>query len=267
MIEIARQAALEAGAFLLEQYGRVSEKDIRRKTQNDFISFVDEHSEQIIVETIRSRFPTHAFLAEESGQSEDKNAYRWIIDPLDGTTNYLSGVPVFAVSIALEYEQELILGIVYDPIRQELFEAQKGQGAQLNNNPIKVSKKQLMSESLIATGFPFKTKQFLNSYLQAFEQIFSQSIGMRRLGAAAIDLAYVAAGRFDGFWEIGLQPWDVAAGALLVREAGGAITDFWGSNDFMFNHYMLASNGLIQSEMQEILKLHFPVNKPVYTTK
>ncbi len=266
MIEIARQAALEAGSFLLEQYGRVAEKDIRRKTQNDFLSYVDEQSEHIIVETIRSRFTNHTFLAEEGGQSRNKSAYRWIIDPLDGTTNYLSGIPVFAVSIALEYENELVLGIVYDPIRQELFEAQKGRGARLNNKSIEVSKKKVLGESLIATGFPFKTKEFLSSYLKAFEQIFNQSIGMRRMGAAAIDMAYVAAGRFDGFWEIGLQPWDIAAGALLIREARGAVQDFWGSNNFLFDHYLLASNKLIQSEMQEILKLHFPVKKPVYTT-
>lgn len=266
MIKIAKQAALEAGSFLKEHYGQVSEKDIRRKSKNDFLSFVDEQSEQIIVETIRSRYPEHMFLAEEGGGSGNHSDYRWIIDPLDGTRNYLSGIPVFAVSIALEYEQELVMGIVYDPVRGELFEAQKEQGSFLNNNPITVSKKHVLAESFIATGFPFKSKQFLKSYLNAFEQIFKNSIGMRRLGAAAIDLAYVAAGRFDGFWEIGLQPWDIAAGALLIREAGGMVQDFWGSEDFLNKHYMLASNGFIQSEIREILQLHFPSHKPVYST-
>lgn len=266
MIEIARQAALEAGSILMEHYGRVSAEAIRRKSQNDFLSFVDEQSEQVIVETIRSRYPEHTILAEEGGQTENSSAYRWIIDPLDGTTNYLAGIPVFAVSIALEYQKELILGIVYDPIRKELFEAQKGQGAYLNGKPITVSTKKTLNESLIATGFPFKTKHFLVSYLQAFEDIFNRSIGMRRMGAAVIDLAYLAAGRFDGFWEIGLQPWDIAAGAVLIREAGGTIKDFWGSDDFLFKHYLLAGNGKIEHEIQTILHKHFHTFQPVYST-
>lgn len=264
MIDIAKQAATEAGAFLMKNYGKVSELDIRQKSQNDFLSYVDEQSEQIILEIISSRYPEHSFLAEEGGQSEQSNSYRWIIDPLDGTTNYLSGIPAFAVSIALEYENELVLGVVYDPLRGELFEAEQGGGARLNGNTIRVSNKKRLNQSLIATGFPFKTKQFLSSYLKAFEAIFNQCIGMRRLGSAAIDLAYVAVGRFDGFWEIGLQPWDIAAGTVIVREAGGSVQDFWGSQDFLFNHYLISGNGQIEPELQQAIQNHFPKFQSVY---
>lgn len=265
MIATARQAAREAGTILKQHYGTVPPAAIRHKAATDFISYVDELSEAAIVETIHSRFSGHGILGEESGATLKKSPYRWIIDPLDGTTNYLHQVPVFAVSIALEFEQELVLGVIYDPLRDELFEAQKDQGALLNDEPISVSSKPDLSQSLIATGFPFKCKQFLPSYLQAFEAIFNRSIGKRRLGAAAIDLAYLAAGRFDGFWEIGLQPWDIAAGAVLIREAGGKITDFWDGSDFLEKHYLLATNGHIHGEMLPILKQHFPQPQPVYS--
>lgn len=264
MIKLAKQAALEAGELLLKHFGNIPEEAIRKKTQNDFLSFVDEQSEQVIIETIRSRYPKHSFLAEEGGSIKSTSPYRWIIDPLDGTKNYLSEIPVFAVSIALEYEKELILGVVYEPVRKEMFWAEKGKGAWLNEQPISVSSKKQLNESLIATGFPFKTKNFLADYLKAFEDIFKQSVGMRRMGAAAIDLAYLAAGRFDGFWEIGLNPWDVAAGAVLIRETGGQITDFWGTDKFLFNHYLLTSNGHIQDALQTILQKHFNKFKPVY---
>jgi len=264
MIELAKQAAFEAGEFLLKHFGNIPEEAIRKKTQNDFLSFVDEQSEQTIIEMIRNRYPEHSFLAEEGGSIENKSPYRWIIDPLDGTKNYLSEIPIFAVSIALEYENELILGVVYEPVRKEMFWAEKGKGAWLNEQPIRVSSKEQLNESLIATGFPFKSKKILPVYLKAFEEIFNQSVGMRRMGAAAIDLAYLAAGRFDGFWELGLNPWDVAAGAVLIREAGGQISDFWGTDKFLFNHYLIASNGAVQDALQTILQKHFNAFKPVY---
>jgi len=267
MIETAKQAAYAAGDILREHFGRVPEAAVRQKTKNDFLSFVDESSERKIIEVIRSVYPDHAFLAEEQGASTQQSAYRWIIDPLDGTKNYIAGIPVFAVSIALEHEGQLKLGVIYDPMRDEMFAAQEGRGASLNGQPIQVSAKAELSKCLLATGFPFKAKHFLPQYLAAFNGLFLASVGMRRMGAAAIDMAYLAAGRFDGFWEIGLSPWDVAAGTVLIREAGGRVSDFWYGQDFVFNHYLLASNGLIHKEMATILQNHFASFKPVYETE
>jgi myo-inositol-1(or 4)-monophosphatase len=267
MMDIALKAAKSAGYILKEHFGKVPQGAIRQKTKNDFLSFVDEQSERVIIETIRSRFPEHAFLAEESGASNNHSPYLWIIDPLDGTKNYLSGIPVFAVSIALQHHNDLVLGIIYDPMRNELFHAETGKGAFLNNTPIQVSSKTKLSDCLLATGFPFKAKHLLPQYLNAFEAVFNRSIGMRRMGAAAVDLAYVAAGRFDAFWELGLSPWDVAAGAVLVTEAGGTVHDFWLGDRFLFNHYLLAANGNVQQELSGLLRQSFPTFKPVYPNK
>ena len=264
MTDIAIQAAQAAGQILNQHFGKVPQGAIRQKTKNDFLSFVDEQAEQAIIETIRSRFPEHAFLAEESGKSQNQSAFRWIIDPLDGTKNYLSGIPVFAVSIALQQKNELVLGVIYDPMRNELFRAERGKGSYLNDKPIHVSSKEKLSDCLLATGFPFKAKHLLPQYLKAFEAVFNHSVGMRRLGAAAIDLAYVAAGHFDAFWELGLSPWDVAAGAVLIREAGGSVTDFWLGERFLFEHYLLSGNGRIQQELSGLLRQSFATFKPVY---
>ncbi len=264
MIETAKRAAYAAGEILKKHFGKIPQEAVRKKRQNDFLSFVDEESEKKIISTIRLEYPDHAFLAEEGGESGPENEYLWIIDPLDGTTNYIAGVPVFAVSIALQYQDELLLGVIYDPIRDELFSAQKGRGAFLNDEKIQVSSKASLNNSLLATGFPFKTKQFLPQYLNVFQDIFEKAVGIRRLGSAAIDLAYLAAGRFDGFWEIGLSPWDVAAGAVLIREAGGRVSDFWNGGEFLRNNYMLASNGLIHAETGEIIRRHFPAYQKVY---
>ena len=264
MMDIALQAAYAAGQILKEHFGKVPQGAVRQKTKNDFLSFVDEQSEQAIINTIRSSFPEHGFLAEESGPSGNQSAYRWIIDPLDGTKNYLSGIPVFAVSIALQHHNELTLGVIYDPMRDELYRAERGTGAFLNDRPMRVSSKKQLNDCLLATGFPFKARHLLLSYLNAFERVFNHSVGMRRMGAAAIDLAYVAAGRFDAFWELGLSPWDVAAGAVLIREAGGTVSDFWLGDQFLFGHYMLASNGQVQQELSRLLRQSFPTFQPVY---
>lgn len=262
-LNTAIDAARLAGGILKRYYGRVKPEEVRKKAQNDFISFVDETSEKAILELIRGRYPRHTFLAEESGGTEIARGYRWIIDPLDGTKNYLSNVPVFAVSIALEHEGSLIAGVIYDPLNDQMYSAAKGQGAFLNGTPIHVSKNQKLAESLMATGFPFKTKHLLHPYMHVFEEIFSASLGVRRLGSAAMDLAYVACGTFDGFWEIGLKPWDVAAGALLVREAGGMVTDFWDGDAFLSCSYILASNGAIHQQTGDIIRETFPFYKPV----
>ncbi len=267
MIETAKKAALAAGQIVMEHFRKLPPGAIRSKQKNDFLSFVDEQSEQTIITIIKESFPKHAFLAEESGASRNENDYLWIIDPLDGTTNYITGLPIFAISIALLYRGAPLLGIVYDPLHKDLFWAKKGKGAFLNEQPIHVSNKNRLEESLIATGFPFKAKHFLKPYLQAFEDIFLSSVGMRRMGAAAIDLAYVAAGRFEGFWEIGLSPWDIAAGGLLISEAGGRISDFWDDDSFLYKNYTVASNGHIHKALIEKLKRYFPHYQRVYQAK
>lgn len=264
MIDIAKNAALAAGEIIRDNFRSLPANAVRKKAANDFLSFVDENSEKKIIEMIRSKFPDHAFHAEESGQSEHSSRYQWIIDPLDGTTNFIKGIPVFAVSIGLMKDDELILGVIYDPVGEELFWAEKDKGAFLNGEPIRVTGIKQLSDAFIGTGFPFKAKHMLSDYLASFESILNASLGIRRMGAAAIDLAYVAAGRFDGFWEIGLSPWDVAAGAIIIGEAGGVVSDFWNKPYFLHNHYLAASNGKIHAEMCEILQKYFPFFRKVY---
>ena len=263
MIETAKKAALAGGEILIENFRKVSKNDIRKKARNDFLSYVDENSEKKIISIIKEAFPQHSILAEETGKSASESDYQWIIDPLDGTTNYLAGIPVFAVSIGLQYKNELILGVINDPIHNELFWAEKGKGAFINENKISVSNSESLKDSLLATGFPFKVKHLLPEYLEAWQNIFLPSIGMRRMGAAAIDLAYVAAGRFDGFWEIGLSPWDVAAGAVIIREAGGTVSDFWNNNHFLNTGYIVADNGKIHKELLNIIQNVFPFYKSI----
>ncbi|HHE54577.1 MAG TPA: inositol monophosphatase [Caldithrix abyssi] len=264
MIKVAQTAARTAGKILLDNFRKIPANEIRRKLKNDFISFVDEQSEKSILKTIADAFPEHAFLAEEQGGSAHDHDYLWIIDPLDGTTNYLQGVPVFAISIGLLHKGQPKLGVIYDPLHDEMFWAERGKGAFLNGRPITVSKKSRLDESFIATGFPFKAKHLLEPYLATFQDIFKECIGKRRMGAAAIDLAYVAAGRFDGFWELGLSPWDQAAGWVIVEEAGGKVTDFWGNQDFLYSHYTLASNGLIHKQLIKKISKHFEEKIKVY---
>jgi myo-inositol-1(or 4)-monophosphatase len=260
-LETAQKAAFDAGRILMDNFGKVSKEDIRKKAATDFISFVDESSEKKIIETIRSSFPEHNIYAEEGGNYEKKSNYTWIIDPLDGTTNYLHSIPVFAISIALKHNDQTLLGVVYDPVHNDIFYAENGQGTFLNDTTVNVSQKNKLNESFIATGFPFKSKHKLNNYLSVFRNIFNSCIGMRRMGAAAIDLAYVACGRFDGFWEIGLAPWDIAAGKILVTEAGGRFSDFWNREDFKDSSYTLASNSRIHQELGDIIREGFPFYK------
>lgn len=213
--------------------GGLSRNDISVKESSDFVTRVDRESEQVIVATIREKYPEHDILAEESFRDKNSGGYRWIIDPLDGTTNFIHGYPVFAVSIALQAGDEVILGLVYDPLRGEVFTAEKQRGAFLNGRPVRISGVASLQESLIATGFPFRRKQLIEPYLELFKRIFHQVSDIRRAGSAALDLAHVACGRCDGFFEIGLSPWDVAAGSLLIREAGGIITDFAGGGTYI----------------------------------
>ncbi|MFP3870679.1 MAG: inositol monophosphatase family protein [Syntrophobacteria bacterium] len=253
--EIARECVQKAGAVLLDYHKRLQSLDVRAKGRFDYVTEADLAAQEAIVRLIRRSHPDHDILAEESGAVPNQKASRWLVDPLDGTTNFIHGYPVFAVSVAFEHEGSIILGAVYDPCREELFFAEKGSGATLNDRPIVVSGRQRPAEALIATGFPFRDKAVLSRYLQGFARIFMKVSGMRRAGAAALDLAYVACGRCDGFWELGLSPWDIAAGELMVREAGGTISDFSGGKDHIWVGDVVAGNpalhcfllGIVQS--------------------
>lgn len=241
-LETAVTAARLSGDVILRHLGRLGSGEVMKKMAFDYVTTVDKQSEAVIMSTISRRFPSHSFLAEESPGRQGTGDYRWIIDPLDGTTNYIHGYPVFSVSIALEHAGEIIAGVVFDPLRNELFHSIKGGGSFLNDRPIKVSDMASMEAALIATGFPFRKKEALDSYLEAFRSVFLEVSDLRRAGSAAIDLAYVAAGRLDGFFELNLSPWDIAAGGILITEAGGRVTDFGGGGDYLSTGNVVAGN-------------------------
>ena len=241
MLTIAVRAARNAGDIIRRSSENVSQLTINQKTRNDFTSEIDWKAEQEIIKVIHTSFPEHGFLAEESGEQAG-NDYVWVIDPLDGTTNFLHGFPHYAVSIALKNKGKIEVGVVYDPLRDELFTAERGGGAMLNNRKIRVTKPNSLKATLIGTGFPFKNQQHLEAYMGMFKALTVDSAGIRRAGSAALDLAYVAAGRMDGFWEIGLKQWDMAAGILLIQEAGGAITDFSFKDQFLHSGNLIAGS-------------------------
>jgi myo-inositol-1(or 4)-monophosphatase len=265
MLKIAKLAAEEAGKILLRHYGKVSTDSIRSKQANDFMSFVDEASEEKIISIIKKKYPSHNILAEESGLEQQKSDWQWIVDPLDGTTNFLKQIPAFCISIALAYKKKMALGVIYDPLKNELFSAENGKGAYLNHKPIAVSTQPSVEKAFVATGFPFKSKDMMPQFQNLFYDIFIKTMGMRRMGAAALDLAYTACGRFDAYYEFGINAWDIAAGSLLVSESGGTVSDFWNQKNYLDNHYILATNSLIHKEMLKIIKKHFPTYKPIYT--
>ncbi len=241
MLNIAVRAARQAGNIIARSLPHVDSLSVDAKSRNDFVSDVDRLAEQEIINTIHKAYPDHAILAEESG-SAGESEYLWIIDPLDGTTNFLHGFPQFAVSIALSYRGKLDQAVIYDPISQDLYTASRGAGAQLNGRRIRVATRKTLDGALLGTGFPFKDNGILDTYLETFKALFGDTAGIRRPGSAALDLAYVAAGRLDGFWEFGLNPWDVAAGALLIQEAGGRVGDFAGGEDYMESGNLIAGN-------------------------
>lgn len=250
----AFRAALLAGDFVRRNLGKISKDDIDIKQTSDFVTYIDRESEQIIIKTIRDKFPDHHFLAEESLKESGTGQYRWIIDPLDGTTNYIHGYPIFSLSIALQFHDEIILGLVYDPLRKEIFTAKKGKGTFLNGKKTKVSAAGDMSNSLIATGFPFRKRELIDPYLALFKNIFSKVSDIRRAGSAALDLAHVACGRCEGFFELSLGPWDIAAGSVLIKEAGGVITDFGGGNDYLSTGNVVAAAPALHGEILKEVK-------------
>jgi myo-inositol-1(or 4)-monophosphatase len=252
LLELAVRAAREAGQIQREWLGK--DKKVEFKGEINLVTEVDRICEQRIIEIIREFFPQHNILTEETPMPEGSSSYRWIIDPLDGTTNYTHGYPCFCTSVALELEGKIVLGAIYDPLLDELFTAQQGQGAFLNGARIAVSATERLTNALICTGFPYDLRESPVNNVNHFNNFIMEARAVRRDGSAALDLCYVAAGRFDGFWELKLNPWDVAAGKLLVEEAGGVVTDFDGETLDIYGQETLASNGRIHEEMIGVLE-------------
>ena len=255
MLNFAIQTAREAGHLLAERFGRTLQ--ITNKSELDLVTESDLASERLIIERIQTYHPRHAILAEESGVSataerDQQSEWRWIIDPLDGTTNYAHGYPCFCVSMGLEHKGKMEVGVIYDPMRDELFTAERGAGASLNGRRIQVSPRANLSSALLCTGFPYDVRE-RSQFARHFANFIMNAQGVRRDGAAALDLAYVACGRFDGFWEEGLKPWDVAAGMLMVEEAGGRVSNYAGEPLSIYQPPILASNGLLHEEMMRVL--------------
>jgi myo-inositol-1(or 4)-monophosphatase len=262
-LEVARAVAREAGEIVIAQYARVTESDVDEKGSNDFVTVVDHASQRIIVDGIRRAFPNDYIVAEESLAPEvnagrDPHGRRWYIDPLDGTTNYIHAYPVFAVTLALEIDARLMVGVTYAPRDRELFHAVRGGGAFLNDTRIHTSALRDHNRILLGTGFPFRARHLLDIYLKSFAYFFNHARGVRRGGAAALDLAYVAAGRLDGFWELTLSPWDIAAGVLLIEEAGGRVTDFFGGDTYLESGHVIATNGVLHQWMCDGVAAVFP---------
>ena len=254
MIQTAIEAALEAGRFLKMNVGKFKHVEQKEGQETNLVTEIDRKSEEIIITKIKQRYLHHDFLAEESGSHEVSSEYRWIIDPLDGTLNFTHGFPIFSVSLALEVKGEIVLGVVYDPNGDELYSADKCRGALLNNKPIHVSSTRKLIESMLVTGFPYSIKSNPDNAVQHFNNFLMEAQAIRRLGSAALDLCYVAAGRFDGFWEVALHPWDMAGGVLILEEAGGKYTDFRGFPTTIYNKQLLVSNGVIHDQMVGVLK-------------
>lgn len=250
-LELAKKCALDAGDLLMKYLGKTGRYEL--KSHNSLLTEADIESENLIIGEIKSYFPEHSFHAEESGRNINDSGYLWLIDPLDGTTNFAHTYPFFSVSIALQVSGIVEIAVVYDPVKKELFYAEKGRGSYLNDRQIFVSKVSSLNESHLVTGFVHEHKWVIEKNLKHFEKFILNSQAVRRDGSAALDLCYIASGRYDGFWEMGLNPWDTAAGVLIVREAGGTVTDF-ASNDFKLESYeLLASNNLIHKSMLDLL--------------
>lgn len=256
LLNIAVRAARNAGDFIVRKMNKLHDIKIETKSENDFVTEVDRQAEERVIETLLKSYPGHGIIAEESAEIEGTEDYRWIIDPLDGTTNYLHGFPHFAVSIACQHKGRLEHAVIYDPLKQELFTASRGDGATLNNRRIRVTNIKSTQGALLGTGFPFKHRDQLDIFLKLFNEFFSTASDIRRAGSAALDLAYVAAGRLDGYWESGLQSWDIAAGALIVREAGGIVADYDGDEHYLENGDVIAGNPKIFGQMLRKIQQH-----------
>ncbi|MDD5330488.1 MAG: inositol monophosphatase family protein [Sulfuricella sp.] len=260
MLNTAIKAARRAGQIINRASLNLDKLTVTHKNHNDFVSEVDRDAEDAIKGILLEAYPKHAILAEESGAQGDSE-FQWIIDPLDGTTNFLHGFPQYAVSIALQHKGVLNHAVIYDPCRNDLFTATRGGGAFLNDRRIRVSRREQLGDALVGTGFPYYDFSYIDAYMGIFRDLMQKTAGLRRPGSAALDLAYCAAGRFDGFWEFNLKPWDIAAGALLVQEAGGLVGDFQGESGYMQSGNILAGNPRIFGQMLQVIAPHLAARK------
>ena len=261
MLTIAIKAARRAGGVINRGARNLDALAVREKAANDYVSEVDKESEQTIIRTLLEAYPKHSILAEESGainagSGDKKSDYQWIIDPLDGTTNFLHGFPQYAVSIALMHKEVVTQAVIYDPVHNDLFTASRGRGAYLNDKRLRTSKRNALSKALLGTGFPFREFTNVDAYLAMFRDLMQKTAGVRRAGAATLDLAYVAAGRLDGFWELGLKPWDIAAGSLLITEAGGLVGDLEGNSGYLESGHIVGGSPKIFAQLIQALAPH-----------
>lgn len=259
MLTIAVRAARKAGEILIDAIDRANPLTIEEKGRNDYVTEIDKACEKEIIYHLRKAYPDHAILGEESGSSEGNDSdYEWVIDPLDGTTNFIHGIPHYCISIACKYKGRVQHAVIFDPIKREEFTASRGDGAQLNGKRIRVTDTKSLDGALIATGIPFNGFAFANvdAFLSCLKEVAGQTAGIRRAGSAALDLAYVAAGRFDGFWEMNLKEWDIAAGTLLITEAGGRISDFKGGNDFLSSGHIVCGSPKVFKPLLRVVEKH-----------
>lgn len=251
------ELSCEVGNFIKKESNKITLKNIEIKSTNDFVTYVDKASEKKITTRLQDLIPDAGFIAEENTISKKSDDYNWIVDPLDGTTNFIHSAPPYCTSIGLTYKGKLVLGVVHEITLNETFYAWENSKAYLNGNEIKVSNKPTLNDSLLATGFPYYDYSKLDVYVDLFKYLMQHTHGIRRLGSAAADLAYVACGRYEGFYEYGLKPWDVAAGAFIIQQAGGAICDFKGENNYLFGQEIIATNNLTHAEMIDVVKMFF----------
>jgi len=254
IIDVAVKAAEKASEVLKKYHNELKASEVELKARNDYVTKADTEAEKVIIEEIKTHFPDHSIVAEESGISEG-NSYKWFIDPLDGTKNFIHGLPFFCISIGVMYKDELIAGAIQIPFFNEIFTAERGSGTFRNGEKVKVSERDF-TEGLFATGFPFRGKDMLDDYLPCFKEVFLNVSGVRRCGAAAIDLAYTACGIFDGFWELSLKPWDIAAGVLMIEEAGGIVSDFKGSKEYLKSGNIIGASEKSYHKLFEIVNKH-----------
>lgn len=257
MLNMAVKAARSAGSIIMRHHDQLERLTVESKGRKDYVSEVDRMAEHEIIRILHAAYPHHGFLGEETGVQAGDD-YVWVIDPLDGTTNFLHGFPHFAVSIALKNKDRLEQAVVFDPSRDELFTASRGNGAQINDRRIRVSRVIELEYALLGAGFPFRSHKYLDAWISTLREFMLSTSGIRRPGSASLDLAYVACGRYDGFWEIGLSPWDMAAGALIVQEAGGMVTDFSGDQTYLESGNIVAGNPKIHAEMLRRILPHMP---------
>ena len=253
LLHIATEAAREAGKTIVRAFDRLDTVSVSEKKQNDLVTEIDKLAEEQIIGFIRKAHPNHSILGEESGEITGNDTC-WIIDPLDGTTNFVHGIPHFSISIAVKHKNKYQVGVIFDPIRQEMFMVTAGEGARLNDHKIRVKQNNKLITALLGTGFPYRELQNFKPYLKIFANVVPQCRGLRRMGSAALDLAYVAAGRFDGFWEFGLKPWDYAAGVLMIQESGGLVTDLLGGDTYEKTGNILAATPEIHEQLKKIIQ-------------